>query len=523
MLLNGLAWSLIVPPFEVPDENAHYAYVQQIAERGTVPRLVYPEGPISPAVDTMLGATLFYQIVGEPENPAPLSQLQQQAVENAGNEGLSTVGDGDANSATNNPPLYYALEAVPYEIGSGGTVLDRLVLMRLMSVLMAAITVLLIFMFLAELLPGTPWAWTAGALVAAFQPLFSFISSGVNSDNLLYLASAGLLWALARSFRRGLTLGGGALIGGFLATGLLTKFTMIGLIPAAVAGTALAALRLWRGERPRAEAIRSERPHAASARSDERSRAAPQGSDERPRAASGRSEPVRAVPGTRAIALRATATAVTVAAVPVVVYLLINRFVWGRGAVPGGVAGASAVPGSAISFSLREELSHVWQLFLPAIGGMKHQFTYVPLWKTWFKGFFGRFGWLDYKFPYHFYVYALVVCIALLAVALFGLIRERRAVRRRVWELGVYVLVLLGICGEVGVQSYREYVQTAGVGQFEQARYLLPMLGLYAAIAAIIARSGGRRWGPAIGVALVMLAVGHDIGSQLITVARYYT
>ena len=50
-LANGLAWSLIVPPFEVPDENAHYAYVAQVAERGTVPRHALPEGLLSPAED----------------------------------------------------------------------------------------------------------------------------------------------------------------------------------------------------------------------------------------------------------------------------------------------------------------------------------------------------------------------------------------------------------------------------------------------------------------------------------------
>ena len=27
-LANALAWSLITPPFQVPDENAHYAYVR---------------------------------------------------------------------------------------------------------------------------------------------------------------------------------------------------------------------------------------------------------------------------------------------------------------------------------------------------------------------------------------------------------------------------------------------------------------------------------------------------------------
>ena len=53
-LLNGLAWSLITPPFQVPDENAHYAYVQELAERGKLPRMVTPEGFFSPAEDEML-------------------------------------------------------------------------------------------------------------------------------------------------------------------------------------------------------------------------------------------------------------------------------------------------------------------------------------------------------------------------------------------------------------------------------------------------------------------------------------
>ena len=28
------AWALFVPPFQVPDENAHFAYVQSLVENG---------------------------------------------------------------------------------------------------------------------------------------------------------------------------------------------------------------------------------------------------------------------------------------------------------------------------------------------------------------------------------------------------------------------------------------------------------------------------------------------------------
>jgi 4-amino-4-deoxy-L-arabinose transferase-like glycosyltransferase len=471
-LANGLAWSLIIPPFEVPDENAHYAYVQQAVEQRTVPHQVLPEGPLSPALDATLGAVLFYQIIGESHNPSPVSELQQRTVEATQREPLSSIGSGDALTATNNPPLYYVLEAVPYALASHGTVLDRLAAMRVLSALMGAVTVLLIYLFMAELLPRRPWAWTTGALVAAFQPLFGFMSGGVNNDNLLYLMAAGVLWGLARTFRRGLTPANGALIGGFLGVGIVAKLTLLGFVPAAGAGLAIALRRAWSGERK--------------------------------------------------YALRGAAWAIGLASAPVVIYLALNHTVWHRGGIPAGVGSVAGPPGTPIKFNLRDELSHVWQLFLPPVG-MHHQFPYLPLWKTWFKGFFGRLGWLDYKFPYHFYVGALLVSIVFLVLALTELVRRHRAFTRRAAEFGVYLLALGGVCIEVGIESYREMVQTGGLGQFEQARYLLPMLGLYAAIAALAARAGGRRWGPALGAILVIFAIGHDVAAQMITIARYYT
>jgi len=36
-LLNAACWSFITPPFQVPDEQDHFAYVQQLAETGHLP------------------------------------------------------------------------------------------------------------------------------------------------------------------------------------------------------------------------------------------------------------------------------------------------------------------------------------------------------------------------------------------------------------------------------------------------------------------------------------------------------
>ncbi len=470
-LLNGLAWSLITPPFEVPDENAHYAYVQELAERGKLPHVVNPEGFFGPAEDEMLATIGFYTIVGRPHDPAPFSTLQQRQVEELERRHLRTTGSGDAFTATNNPPLFYVLQAVPYKLAAaaGGSVLDRLAAMRILSVLMAAITVLLVYLFLSELLPGSPLACCAGALVAALQPLFAFTSAGVNNDALLYLAATGVLWGIARVFKRGLTPANGAILGAFLGFGLLAKLTLLAFVPAAALAVAIL---LWRGLR-------------------------------------------RHQPGI----LAGAGWAVGLGGVPIVVYYALNRFVWHRNTVVGGL---STVTTSTVGrhFNRLEELSHIWQLFLPDLW-MRHQFpTYFPLWRTWFIGLVGRFGWLDYEFPLWVDDFALVLLIIVVVLALAELFRGRRALLSRAAEAFVYLLIPVGLAIVIGVQSYTTVIGSGGV--FEQPRYLLPLLGLYGALVALAVRAGGRRWAPALAVAFVVLAVGHDVYGQAITIARYY-
>jgi hypothetical protein len=39
---------------------------------------------------------------------------------------------------------------------------------------------------------------------------------------------------------------------------------------------------------------------------------------------------------------------------------------------------------------------------------------------------------------------------------------------------------------------------------------------------ALAARGAGRRWGPAVGAAIIILMLAHDLFSQLQVIARYY-
>jgi 4-amino-4-deoxy-L-arabinose transferase-like glycosyltransferase len=470
-LVNAAIWAAVVPPFQVPDETFHFAYAQYLAETGRPP----PQGPGNPysrQEQVAVHKLWFFSVLGHPEQRAILTAPEDRELHAALGHG-DPRGSGGASSASNQPPLYYGIEAVAYLLTPSGNILARLALMRLVSALMAAATVLAIFLFLRELMPRSPWTWTVGALAVAFQPMFNFIAAGVQVDNLLFLASAATFLVLLRAYRRGLTLRRGVLLGAVVATGLLAKLTFLAVVP----GVVLALLLLaWR------------------ARGD----------------------------GGRRVA-RALGAAVAVAALPVALYALLNVAVWHRGGPAGGglaeVASNPVVHGGAITTS--ETIEYIWQLYLPRLWFMAHSYFHgYPLWRTWFDGTIGHFGWLDYWFPAWVYDAARYLLYALVPLAVVGVARLRREVRAVLPIFACFAVMAAGLLIAIGYAGIRFRVATGN--QFEQARYLFPLLTFYALFVVLAARGAGRRWAPALGAALAVLAMAHGLFAETLTISRYY-
>jgi 4-amino-4-deoxy-L-arabinose transferase-like glycosyltransferase len=466
-LLNGFAWSLISPPFQVPDEISHVAYVQYLAETGKAPHHVAGDY-MSEEERQTLESLRFFKVVGQGANRPIWTADEQRALDAVEAAPLDRVSDGSSSTAVNNPPLFYALQAVPYELASGGSLLDRMFAMRLLSVLLSALTVLCVFLFLRETFPRSPWAWTTGALAVAFQPLFGFISTGVNNDSGLFLASAFLFWMLARSLRQGLTRRRGVAIGLAIGLGLVTKLTFVAFVPAA--GLALLALAL------------------------------------------------RGKPGRRRVAIESLGIAAAVAAVPVIVYLGLNEL-WDR-QVFGALAGTEAVQFDGRAGSIREELSYIWQLYLPRLPFQADMFAGEALRTVWLNGLIGRFGWLDYGFETWVYDLGFGIAIAIAVLAAVGTLRALPTLRARWVEIAVYGLAVAGLAVIIGHPGYSSRI--GAPYPFEQARYLLPLLPLYAGVLVLAARAAGSRWAPTVGALLVVLAATHSVFAQLITLARYY-
>jgi 4-amino-4-deoxy-L-arabinose transferase-like glycosyltransferase len=469
-LANVVVWSFVTPPFHVPDETVHVAYVQYFAEHAEPPNEA--GGPVFASQEAgLLDALLFPRTVGSTETGTIWSELQDDAVDGTEARDLPTGDGGGIVSNSNQPPLFYALETIAYLVTPSDDLLDRLVAMRLAAALLAALTTLFVFLFLRELF-AEPWTWTVGALAVAFQPLFGFISAGVTPDALLFAASAALFFTLARAFRRGLTLGRGLGIGAVLAVGVLAKLNFVALVPGALLGLGLLVMRT----RPR-------RP-----------------------------------------ALPPAGIAVGAMGVVALCYIALNRLVWDRSAWGGGIeaaaTNATGGPAGLPGIGLSEQLSYTWQLYLPRLPFLSDQFTYFPPYEIWFKGMIAVFGWLDTRFDAWVYRVALVVAIPLALLFVLGLWQRRAALRERWAEVLTWLTIAAGLLGSIGFLGIR-YRQDSGF-VFEQARYLLPLLPLYASGLVLAALAVGRRWGRQLGAAIVLLALAHGVFAQLLVIARFY-
>jgi hypothetical protein len=463
--LNAAAWSLITPLFQGKDEAYHFSYVEHLAA-GQLPEDARENRPFPPEELLVLTGLHYFYVLFSPQTTAISTAAEQRALLKDVHAGAPLGSAGNAGIATPEPPLYYALQVVPYTLARGN-MLIQLQLMRLLGALFAALTALLVFLFLRETLPGTPWAATVGAVCVALQPLFGYMSGIVNPEAMLYTIAAALFLCLARGLRRGFGARLAVVIGLLIAVGFATKLNFIGVAFGVFVGLVVLGVR------------------AARAR------------------------------GWRALGPFAIAAGIGLA--PVLLYALRNALSShpAFGVVSGAADTVTAQP-------LLNELSYVWEMYLPRLPGMTHYFAGITTYKDiWFDRSVGLYGWIDTVFPGWVDDVALVPVAAVALLCARGFLARRAVLRARLAELGVYAAIALGVLVLIGVSSYHSDAVDHELA-YGEPRYLLAMLPLLGAAVALAVRGAGRRWAPAAGAALVILFLGHDLFSQLQTIARYY-
>ena len=234
-LLIGIAYSLVVPPFETPDEPFHYGFARHIAQGNGLPVQSAGEED-SPWAQEGSQAPLYYLLTGWLTRGVNQDDFPAIAVRNP----RANIGD-PLNPGNKNFMLYSGRQ--PALQGSN----LALHLGRWFSLLLGALTLWCTYLT-AELACGGRKALSllATALVAVI-PQFVFSSASFTNDTLIMAASAATIYWLARllskpnscAVRAWEWIGLGALIG--IAS--LSKLQGLGLVP--LAGLAVLFLA-WR-------------------------------------------------------------------------------------------------------------------------------------------------------------------------------------------------------------------------------------------------------------------------------------
>lgn len=461
-LLNATAWSIITPPFQGRDEVDHFAYVAHLAETGGLPTSsahAYPPGE-----QQVLNGLHYGEVRFTPYLPSISSEAEQRSLQRDVAASGSLIGPA-AGGTTSEPPFFYALQTIPFSLASGN-VLNQLQLMRLLDALFGALTVLLVFLFLREVLPAVPWAATVAAICIALQPTFAFVTGSLNPDALIFALSAAVFLCLARAFRRGLTVRLALVLGLTVAVGLVTYLSFVGVAAGAFFALLLIAIRDLRSN------------------------------------------------GRRGVV--APGIALAIGGCPIALDWIVKT-------ISGSAAfGSASTVGGTVGNSLFDELSYAWQLFLPRLPGMTHYFAGLSTWRQiWFDRSVGLYGWMDTMFPSWVDSIALVAAAATAVLCIRELIARRRAIRARFAELSSYAAITIASMAVIGFASYHSDVIEKELA-YGEPRYLLPMIALLGAAIALAVRGAGRRLMPVAGAAMVVLFLGHDIFSQLQVIARFY-
>jgi hypothetical protein len=231
VVIRGLFYRAVTPPWQGPDEPGHFEYVGLIALLGRIPQ---SEADLLPQLTrdiTTSVRTHWYKFIqhGSPDFDYALSQSPPLLA--------------GPREAIVQLPFYYWMLSPVYTLSLNQPLLGTYYILSLISCLMTVTTVALAAYAAQLIFPNGYTAVMAAATLVAFWPMQSFIGSMINNDNLATLFGAVVFAGTARLYRYGWRWATVVVLIGSVASCLLVKRSAFFLIPITMFSVSLFGLR----------------------------------------------------------------------------------------------------------------------------------------------------------------------------------------------------------------------------------------------------------------------------------------
>ena len=218
-VLVGLLYSITTPFFEASDELWHYPMIKRFADGYGMP----VQDPETETEWRQEGGQppLYYVMMVVPTFLIDTDDLKELQRYNP----HSYIGRADRRG-NRNIIVHTDRERFPWR----GTVL-AVHIIRMLSVLLQATTVLGIYLLGLEIIPDNRGVALAAASLTAFVPMILFISASVNNDNLIVPVATWTVLLLVRLVKYGPTRQRFLMLAGLVGLGGVAKMSGPGLLP----------------------------------------------------------------------------------------------------------------------------------------------------------------------------------------------------------------------------------------------------------------------------------------------------
>lgn len=204
-LALGVLWAAIIPMWQIPDEPAHYAYIQSLGENSAW----IPDQGLSRELSIANWLSGLDQLPFDSKARQPFARGSTWGPAESGVVSIpasfrTEIQINSYNPATSYPPGYYLVASLLYRALASEDILTIMFGLRIFSAVITSITVLICYLTLRLFFEERAMA-RAATFMVALSPMYIFMGMAVNVDVLVWLLFSIFLFLTTKALQEGLS------------------------------------------------------------------------------------------------------------------------------------------------------------------------------------------------------------------------------------------------------------------------------------------------------------------------------